>query len=169
MILEQQVMHRPEFVLRAGRLCCLCCQLCVWMRFRQGKVAEYEAHALCEAVKQHFDCRERLSAHRTFEISILQDGDPCCFRTFDMVRLVDGYGKLQGNGISSHLVLVLEHKVWRCVAQTASVQHVMCTRSSIVTQKVSLCRHPVWAVRSVGALHREYGVGLPCAVGCYRA
>src|SRR3954451_14172444 len=108
MILEQQVMHRPEFVLRAGRLCGLCRQFRVWMRFCQGKVAEYEAHALCEAAQQHFDCRERLSAHRTFEVSVLHERDPRRFRTFDMVSLVDWYGELQGNGVSSHSALVAE-------------------------------------------------------------
>src|SRR3954463_8319937 len=45
----------------------------------------------------------------------------------------------------------------------------MCARSSIVAQKLFARRHPVETVGQSHGLHRECGVGLPCAVVCYRA
>src|SRR4051812_16889161 len=80
-------------------------------------MAEYEAHALREAVQQHLHCRESLSTHRTFEVPVLHDSDPCRFRAFDMVHMVDRHSELQGRGFSSHSVLMAELKsAWHSVA-----------------------------------------------------
>jgi len=64
LVLEEQVVHLPELVLRARRLGGLGRELGVRMHFQQRKMPEHEAHAVPEALEQDFHGGISLAARR---------------------------------------------------------------------------------------------------------
>ena len=102
LVLEQQVVHGPEFVLGTGSLRRFGGQFSVLVCGRQWKMAEDEAHAMLELLHQHLYGRVGLSAGRAFEIAVLDDDDPGRVRARNVVGLVDGYGESKGFGVLVH-------------------------------------------------------------------
>src|SRR5690242_16621878 len=104
-MVEQQIVHRPEFMLSRGRLCGFCGALSMRMHFRERKVPEREAHVMPKVLQQQLDRWISLGAVRALEIAVFDDDDARILRTNDMVRAVDRYSEREGLGAHDGCVL----------------------------------------------------------------
>ena len=74
LILEQQIVHLPEFALGIGRFRGFGCLHCMWVVRFDGKMAIDKSYLLAEAREQQFDRGSRLLASRALEIAVFDDG-----------------------------------------------------------------------------------------------
>jgi len=75
LIIEQQIVHRPEPALRARAFRRFGCMQRVRMHLLERKMTVDDAYPAFEMLQQQFDGRRRLLAVRAFEITVLGDGD----------------------------------------------------------------------------------------------
>jgi len=98
LVLEQQVMHRPELPLRARRFCRLRGKQRMRMDFFEREMPEHEAQRVRKMGKQYLDCRHRLLAVRAFEVAVFDQGDTTSLSTQKMVGVVHLNGEFEGLG-----------------------------------------------------------------------
>jgi hypothetical protein len=84
LVVEQQVVHRPERVLVGGGFGCLGSELGMGMNVVQRQVAPYVAD-VAELAQELSDERLGLSAVRAFEVAVLDDCDGCFERPADVI------------------------------------------------------------------------------------
>ncbi len=84
LVVEQQVVHRPESVLCDGCLGCLRSELAVGMNIVQRQVAPDVAN-IAELTQELSDDRLGLSAVGAFEVAVLNYGDGCSEGPADVV------------------------------------------------------------------------------------
>src|SRR6516162_8199621 len=90
LILEQQIMHRPELSLRTSGFGRLRGKFRVRVHLSKRKMPEYEAHTLAEMLAQDLHRGVSLTAVGTFEVSILDERYPGCLRTMDVIEVCHG-------------------------------------------------------------------------------
>ena len=88
LILEQERVHGPEFMLRARRFSHLGREFGMRVHFALRKVSVYKAQLIAEVLEHYFHRRIGLRARRAFEVAILDHCDPGRMRTREMVALV---------------------------------------------------------------------------------
>ena len=77
LVFKKQTLHRPELALRGCGFRCFGGKLGVRMRFPHGIVTEDVTHPVAEMWEQDLQCAVSLTAHRTFEVAVLDDRDRC--------------------------------------------------------------------------------------------
>ena len=87
LVVEQQIVHRPEFLLPAGALGCLGRAHGVRVNLLQREVPINEAHALRKSLEQQLDCGCGLLAVRAFEVAVFED----CHRRVQRANRVIGW------------------------------------------------------------------------------
>ena len=101
LVREEQVVHRPECVLRRRRLGCLGRKLCARVYVVERKMAPHIAK-VAEVGREVADDLFGLSAVRAFEVAVFNERDRRVFGSADVVALaVDGIGEIDdGRGLA---------------------------------------------------------------------
>ena len=85
LVIEQQIVKRPEFTLGCGRFRGLRRQFGMGVRRTLGEMAVHKPHLLAEMGVHDFHRRMRLAAGCAFKVAVFNHGHPRRCRTPDMV------------------------------------------------------------------------------------
>jgi len=99
---EQQIVHRPELLLRGGGFGCFGRKLCMRMDFRQREMSIRKANLVLEALEQHLHGRIGLRAVGAFEVAVLDESDLPVLGTDDVIGLVDADRECERIDVLTH-------------------------------------------------------------------
>ncbi len=95
LVIEQQVVHRPELPLACRGFSRERSHQGVRMDFLQGEVPVSDPNPADEPLEQQLHRRRGLPAVRTFEITVLDDRDRRVLGAERVIRVVDGNRELE--------------------------------------------------------------------------
>lgn len=107
LVLKQQIVHLPEFLLSTCGFCCLSRQFGMGVHFAQREMPEHEAHALFKMFEQNIHRMISRTARRAFEISVFDNRDLGGCRSKEVVVMIDWDGKGERLATLSHFGFLL--------------------------------------------------------------